>query len=218
MRYVSWAAFYEGPSDALYLDVLLPRAIRELIASEGSELAEIPDAPSVKLGLHGRDVNQVATEACEFKNAFDVVFIHADTGGRALESRLSDRADAYCMAMRALCDLPSDHCITLTPRHETEAWLLADGRAITDALGFSGDPAGIGLPTDARAAERLVDPKQVLADAIKTVAGRRRSQRVETLFPAIAQRQRMEHLRRSDSFLAFEEQLRRCLRVLGCVV
>jgi hypothetical protein len=217
MRYVSWAAFYEGTSDALYLDVLLPRVIRDLIAREGICPVEIPDVPAIKLGSSGRTVDKIAQEACSFRQAVDVIFIHGDTGGRSLEGRLADRTDAYCAKMMAVCDWPRDRCITITPRHETEAWLLADGEAVTKALGYNGAPEEVGLPVDAVAAERLRDPKLVLTAAIEKVAGHRRAQKIDNLFPAVAQRQRLELLRRSDSFAAFEARLRGCLRSLGCV-
>ena len=218
MRYVSWAAFYEGPSDALYLDVLLPRIIRDLVAREGIQLVEVPDVPAVKLGGGGRSVEKVAREACDFREAYDVIFIHADIGGRGLEQGIANRADAYCRALTACCEWPEERCITITPRHETEAWLLADGEAVTTALGYNGAPAEVGLPGSARAAERLNDPKQVLSAAIEKIAGRRRVRRIDNLFPAIAQRQRLELLRRSASFVTFEGRLRDALRALGCIL
>lgn len=217
MRYVSWAAFYEGGSDALYLDVLLPRIIRDLVAREGDDLVEVPDVPAVKLGTGGRSIEKVAIEACSFRDAYEVIFIHADTGGRGLERGLARRADAYCAALLECCNWPNDRCITITPRHETEAWLLADGFAVTKALGYNGHPTEIGLPEDARAAERLSDPKQVLAAAVEAVAGRRRRQSVGNMFPAIAQRQELAMLRRSASFTQFETRLRGCLRSVGCI-
>lgn len=217
MRYVYWAALYEGTSDALYLDVLLPRIIRDVVARDGVDLVEVPDAPAVKLGSGGRSIESVAIEACQFKDAYDVIFIHADTGGRHVERGLADRADAYCAAFSAKCDWPYDRCITIAPRHETEAWLLADGAAVTSAMGYSGDPAEVGLPPDARAAERLADPKQVLTAAAEAISGRRRRQSVDNIFPAIAQRQRLDVLRGSASFAAFEANLRACLRSMGCI-
>ena len=217
MRYVSWTAFYEGSSDALYLDVLLPRIIRDLVTREGTQLVDVPDAPAMRLGAGGRSVEKIAEEACAFREAYDVIFIHADMGGRGLAQGIADRADAYCEALQALCDWPVERCITITPRHETEAWLLADGDAVTGALGYNGAPEEVGLPIDARAAERLNDPKQVLSIAIEKIAGRRRVQRIDRLFPAIAQRQRLEFLRRSASFKGFEERLRTCLRAIGCI-
>ena len=217
MRYVSWAVMYEGPSDALYLDILLPRAIRELIASEGVALADIPDAPAVRLGRYGREVEKVAREACDARDAFDMIFVHADTGGRHLERGLEQRSTAYCDAFQQCCDWPEERCVTVSPRHETEAWLLADDSAVASALGYRGDRQALGLPADARAADRLPDPKRTLTDAIAAVAGRRRSQRVDLLFPAIAQRQSLDRLRGSPSFQSFRDRLRTCLRSLGHV-
>jgi len=216
MRYISWAVFYEGVTDGLYLDVLIPRMIRDLIAfGGGADICEVPEFPAVRLGRQGRSVAQVAAEACAFRDAYDIVFVHADTGGRGIERGLADRADAYCTAFAERCDWPVARCITIMPRHETEAWLLTDGVAITEALGYRGDPAEVGLPPDARAAERLVDPKQALRQAVERITGRRRSQSVDTLFPAIAQRQRLATLRQSASFAQFEARLHECLTVMG---
>jgi hypothetical protein len=208
MRYVHWAALYEGTSDALYLDVLLPRIIRDIVAQDGVDLVEVPDSPAVKLGSRGRSIESVAEEACNFKDAYDVIFIHADTGGRHVVRGLVNRANAYCEAFAALCGWPFDRCITIAPRHETEAWLLSDGSAVTSAMGYTGRPEEVGLPSDARAAERLVDPKRVLTAAAEAISGRRRRQSVDNLFPAIAQRQRLDLLRGSVSFAAFEEHLK----------
>lgn len=217
MKYLSWAAFYEGETDALYLDVLLPRVLRDLIANEGTDLVDVPDGPAVRLGQSDRTVERVAAEACEFRGAFDVVFIHADTGGRGVERNIVSRSQAYCSAMRAMCGWPDLQCVTITPRHETEAWLLADGSAVTSAFGYTGDPGEVGLPANAQAAERLVDPKATLRAAAEQISGRRRSQSVETIFPAIGQRQDLAKMRQSQSFLGFEDRLRSCLRSLRLV-
>lgn len=214
MRYLSWAAFYEGPSDGLYLDIILPRLIRDLIAGCGTDLVEVPDAPAVKIGLHHRAVDKVAEEACSSRAAFDILFVHADTGGRGSEKTLPSRSEAYCTAIHNLCDRSLERCVTITPRHETEAWLLADASAVTGALGYSGLPEEIGLPNDARIAEQVADPKLVLTEAINAIVGRRRRPRIENVFPAIAQRQQLALLRRSPSFAQFEQRLRTCLRNL----
>ena len=218
MTYVSWATFHEGPSDALYFDVLLPRLIEEIITTEGVRHSDVPSNPSARLGAQGRSVDDVAKEACANKNAFEIVFIHADTGGRALEANLATRADSYCECMRAVCDWPPARCITVTPRHETEAWILADPGAVLGALGYNGSHIEIGLPANAAGAEGLVDPKATLASAISEVVGnRRRRSGVDKLFPAIARQQDFQMLRGSRSFRAFEQQLRAALVSLGCI-
>ena len=218
MTFVSWATFHEGNSDALYFDVLLPRLIEEIITKDGVCHSDVPSNPSVRLGVNGRSVDDVANEACANKNAFEIVFIHADTGGRALEANLASRSDSYCASMNAVCEWPQARCVTVTPRHETEAWILADPHAVLDALGYRGSYIEIGLPANAAEAEKLVDPKATLASTIGDVAGnRRRSSSVDNLFPAIARQQDFQMLRGSRSFLAFEQQLRVALASLGCI-
>ncbi len=217
MKYLAWAAFYEGSTDALYLDVLIPRILRDLILRLGTDLVEVPDGPAVRLGHEGRTIEAVAAEACRFSQAFDIVFIHADTGGRGLKQNLGNRSVSYCRAMREKCEWPESQCITVTPRHETEAWLLSDGEAVTSAFGYNGLPAEVGLPADAHAAERLHDPKAILTQAAQAIRGRRRSYDIATTFPAIAQRQNLASLRGSVSFSAFETRLEACLRSLALI-
>jgi hypothetical protein len=187
----------------------------EIILTDGIRHATIPATPAVI--LKRADVLAVATEACSSREAFHLVFIHADTGGRALEQGLADRSLAYCEAMHALCGLNPTRCITIAPRHETEAWILCDPSAVTGALGYNGDPADIGLPINAAAAEGLADPKSALHVAMRGVRGRRRPENPATLYPAIAQRQGFGALRASQSFGAFETELRAALASLGCI-
>ena len=187
MTYLSWAVLYEGDTDAAYLDLLIPRLMDEIVMVRGIRHSNIPAAPALR--LRRGTVDKVAQEACRASAAFYLVFVHADTGGRNLEAGMEPRAGAYCEAMRELCDWPPVRCITISPRHETEAWILADSLAVTSALGYTGSPDSIGLPTNAAQAERLDDPKAVLSRAVSQVRGRRRRFDVKQIFPAIAQRQ-----------------------------
>jgi hypothetical protein len=218
MTYVSWAAFYEGQADALYFEVLLPKLMEAIVTAEGIRHSDIPLVPAIALGKRGRTLEDVAAEICGAQGAFEVVFIHADAGGRGLAVGLDARSSAYCQRAFALCAWPPTRCITMTPRHETEAWILADPSAVAGALGYQGDPGGLGLPADAKAAERVTDPKATLEAAMRQVSGRRRrNSKIEQLFPAIAQRQSIQALRASETFRGFEARLRACLGELGCI-
>jgi len=162
-------------------------------------------------------VEKAAQEACTARDTFHLVFIHADTGGRAIEAYLQERSLRYCEAMHALCDWPPLRCITISPRPETEAWILADPGAVTAALDYRGSHTAIGLPGDANEAERLSDPKAVLAAVVSKVRGRRRVYDGKQIFPAIAQRQSLLTLRKARSFGAFEASLQAGLADLGCI-
>lgn len=215
MTYVSWAALYEGATDQAYFDLLIPRVMEELVERHGTRLSMIPAAPAIRLGRGS--VDQVAREACTASEAFHLIFVHADTGGRNLEAGMEQRAGAYCRAMHALCHWPPVRCIAISPRHEMEAWILSDPEAVTAALGYRGSPGSLGLPADAHEAGRLVDPKAVLAATLGRVRGRRRPIDVKQILPAIAQRQSLDRLRRASSFAVFEARLRTALADLGCL-
>lgn len=215
MTYLSWAALYEGPSDSAYFEVLIPRVMEEMVRAYGTRNSTVPLAPAIVLAR--KSVAEVAKEACDARHAFHLVFIHADTGGRALEGNLASRSTKYCEAMHDLCEWPPARCIPIAPRHEIEAWMLADAEAVTDALGYVGSPNSIGLPAGAPQAEQLNDPKAVLAAAITQVRGRRRRVDVKQIAAAIAQRQLLTKLRRSRSFVDFEAKVHNALSDLGAV-
>jgi len=217
MTYLSWAALHEGPTDEAYFGVVIPTLMEDIVRRYGSRNATVPQGPAVKLGKKGREVDKVAAEVCEEQDAFHIVFIHADTGGRAIESDMERRSDAYRNAVFKLCEFPLARCVIIAPRHETEAWMLADREAIGEAMGFRGDLAALGLPANAAEAERLNDPKAVLHSAVSQVRGRRRKVHVEQIIPAIAHCQNLCKLRQSESFRAFEGELTAALIDLGCV-
>jgi hypothetical protein len=218
MTYVSWAALYEGATDELYFDVLFPRLMETIVTADGIRNSDIPQRPAIVLGSRGRSLDDVAGEICATRKAFVLLFIHADVGGRALEVGLEARSSTYCRRAFELCGWSLKRCIAVTPRHETEAWILTDPLAVTSALGYNGNPSDIGLPNDARAAERLPDPKATLEAAVKKVRGRRRrSMNIGHLYSAIAQRQSFDALRASSSFRDFEFRLRVGLADIGCI-
>jgi hypothetical protein len=215
--YISYAVLLEGASDRLYFNVLLPRVMADLVARTGRVPAEIPELPSLSFGSTGRDVETVANEACDGRDAFDLLFIHSDEGGRSLRRSLNARTRAYCSRVHEICEFPPSRCVVAAPRRETEAWVLADREAVMSALGFRARPDALGLPANALAAEGLPDPKGTLVRAITRARGRRHDRPASTLFPAIAQRQSLDALRHSASYRRFEDNLRRAMIDLGAL-
>lgn len=212
MRWLAYALFCEGSTDRSYCESLLPKVMEYLLTRHKThDDVDVPPEPSVRLGAQGREVDAVAREACDAQGAFDIVFVHADTGGRSQHARIGSRSSAYCMRMRELCDMPVERCILVQPRHETEAWALADADAVAATLGYRGSSSDLGLPEDPRAAERESDPKAVLRNAVRA-AGARPS---DALLPGIADRQSISALQRMPSFREFEDSLLSALYDLG---
>ena len=195
----------------------MPRLMEELALSKGNRPVTIPVSPALRLGKNGREVQSVAAEICASSAAFHLAFVHADTGGRALEAGVDQRSFAYCQAAHELCGWDTDRCIVLKPRHETEAWVLADSAAVSEALGYSGKATDLGLPESASAAERLTDPKSVLSAAVEMAQGRRARRGGSQVFGTIAQLQSFAALRGSRSFRDFENQVCKSLQSLGLI-
>ncbi|AZO72158.1 MAG: DUF4276 family protein [Mesorhizobium sp.] len=217
MTYLAWATFYEGNSDREYFDVLLPRVMEDFLARQGVGVHTVPTTPAIELGVQGREIAKVAKEACDGRDAFHILFVHADTGGRALEDAMVTRSVAYREAAFAECALPRNRTVVIAPRREMEAWAISEREAVAAALGFRGDLAILRLPQTPQAAEAEQNPKAVLIRAVEAARGHRRSARKQPPFAAIAQRQDLARLRLSTSFLAFENELREALVSLGCI-
>jgi len=212
--YLAYALFCEGPSDSSYFEVLLPRVIESTVLRAGRVTVDVPERPAVSLGRSGRTVDEVAAEACDRREAFHIVFVHADTGGRGQRATVGYRSSAYCRKMHELCEWRSERCVLLRPAPMTESWALADPYAVLDTLGYRGAPTDLGLPADAEQAEDHPNPKTCLDSALRTVRGNRRP-RGDSLLPAIAQRQSIDALGRSRSFREFEVSLQGVLQDLG---
>ena len=212
--YLAYALFCEGPSDFAYFEVLIPRLIDAIVSDLGILPVDRPDTPTLRLGQPDRTVESVAMEACRAKDAIHLAFIHADTGGRNQEGAVDARSAAYCRKMHDICGFRQPRCVLLRPRHETEAWVLADPNAVLEALGYRGSAADLGLPDNPGEAERYQDPESCLDSALRRVTNNPRRQ-VHTLLPAIAQRQSISELRRSASFSDFESRLETALQDLG---
>jgi hypothetical protein len=117
--------------------------------------------------------------------------------------------------MHAECELDAFRCICLTPKHETEAWILADGQAVLGSVGVEGNPLAYGLPASPQEAERLADPKRALNDALDAMNVRPRSRNLDLLFPTIANRQRLSELYRAQTIRDFRDRVHTSLIAAG---
>ena len=209
--FLSWSAFYEGRSDALYFNVLIPRLLEEIIREEGIRPCDVGILPSVEFGVSKRTFDVVAKEICDRKDEFHVIFIHADLGGRALGETVHQRREALINKAVEICEFNAALAVLLSPEKELEAWVLADHAAIMAAFGISEIPDGL-LPANPREAERLPDPKSTLQNITRVVSGGKRS--ASQILVRVAQEQNINELRRARSFQAFEKSLKGALKNL----
>lgn len=212
--YLAWAAYYEGRTDAAYFNVLIPRFIEEILRNEGTRPCEVGIYPAVEFGLSDRAFHIASRAICSRKEEFHILFVHADTGGRAQEANLADRREALIQRSCDECGFDGNMVAYLSPRKELEAWAIADDEAVLAALGLSRVPENI-LPASPRAAEQLEDPKSTFNLVLGLLSSRRKNS--NSFLVRIAQEQSFNKLRLLPSFQEFEQSLRRSLGHRGFI-
>ena len=220
MRYLALALFAEGPTDHEFL----PRVIFRLATEVSSQLSDQPveiaeqfirPAPIPRRAGALSRPEKVATLFGSAMGSVDLLFIHADGQG--------DTNSAYDERVRPCCNLLHERfpenrfeCVGIIPVRETEAWAIADVRAVTRALGTTKSARDLGLPNSARTAENTIDPKAVLRNAQDIARGHRRQgrARANSIHAVLGETVGFAILREMRAFQTFENQLRAALQSL----
>ena len=190
----------DGPSDEVLIPVLTWSLKRRGVKSVNAQWVDFRRIPRQR-NLEQRLRTAVDLFPC------DVLFVHRDAEAQPADIRRREITEAVGhMSIRH---------IAVVPVRMTEAWLLADERAIRLAAGNPNGHEDLSLP-DIGSLEGLTDPKRVLQEALTLACGlnsRRRSQ-----FP-VAQRVRriadyIDDYSRLDALSAFRA-LQRDIRELS---
>ena len=216
MNVLSWALYAEGETDLDYLGTLLPRIIQHIaFASPSGPAPVVPEQPAAIFGQGSRSFDRAAKEICDARDAFVLLFVHGDSGGRSQQETVDRRTIGLCQKAHDACDLRLDRCIPVAPRQATEAWCLADIGALRAAFQLRPDYQFPQLIATPRSVEQLNDPKTVARQIVEgTIRGRRRS---PPRFPytLVAQQQGLEVLRMVPSFEALYRAVSRALATVG---
>lgn len=215
MNYLSWALFVEGPTDKRYLETLIPRVVLRLVEGSDGQEAMVPDNPVDVFGGACRSFNEAAKKICEASEAFQLLFVHGDTGSLAQEKQLNNRTCALCRRVEAVCKFMRERCVIVAPRRETEAWCLVDKAAIRAACGVGENFDLSFIPDSAKALEGLQDPKAVLKTIQNSLSGGKRRRTPPIPYASLGQMQDLGRLRQLPSFKAFEAELIDALKTLG---
>lgn len=220
MRYLGLALYAEGPTDYYFLKPLLRRLCEKLCAHRGEGQIEIGDVLELDDPADRRDQSReerITAAASEARDAWHILFIHAD--GASFPNRA--REEQVAPAMRRLEDGLGAGCraVAVIPIRETEAWILADEKALRQAFGTSRTDADLGIPAPPREVERITDPKQVL-DAVCAIATNRRrgrQRKAAAYFELIAECTSIENLEKVPAFKALYDELSEALQRLGFI-
>ncbi len=219
-HYLGLALFAEGPTDHQFLRPLLERFTEDLCLTRARGLVELPSMIELHSPRRVKDsdrATRIREAARDAWGSFHILFIHSDGGG---DPTLAEEncIDPARRAIREDVGLGegSTRTVAVVPVRETEAWMLADGDAIREAFGTTLTNARLGLPSQARAVETILDPKVELERILLAVLGRvSRRSRLPNYLATIGQSVRFEKLREVPSFKSFEEQFTAALTDLA---
>lgn len=211
MTYLGWAIFAEGKSDIEYLSVIIPRVIGHIISFKKGGMATIPEVPSVIFGQAGRSFDVVSKEICDAKDAFFLLFVHGDTGGRNLQQSVDDRTTSLVDRCYELCGVDRDRCVLIRPKQETEAWCLADIKALRSTFNLSDNFDFVEIPENPALLEAIADPKSLMKRTVERAD--RRTRRVP--YAAISSNQNINTLLLVPSFKQFFDDLTKALSTFG---
>ena len=212
MRYLQRGLAAEGVTDHLFLRPLLLRVVDWIVLRDRLYDVEIPEIQPVLPG--GRPVNDPAAVSEVLKRELihlDLVFYHSDAKGnpqKAYKERVG------------VVDAGGVVVVGVVPRHETEAWIIAQPGMVAASLGVGVPRLGVPItscrPGDV---ERDQDPKATLRSMLAGAAGggRRRVRRVEDLLGVWAQRLDLDALTRLSQGRQLVDDTTAALRGLGVI-
>ncbi|WP_447895244.1 hypothetical protein [Vreelandella sp. GE22] len=216
MTYIPWSVYVEGPTDLQYFNVIIPKTIEHILAGSDGPISTIPDYPVHEFGIPRDNFDDLAVQICAGSESFTLFFIHGDTGGRKLASKISDRTCSLCEKIEETCAFPKNRCIVVTPNRETEAWTLADRSAIRTVFGLSNDKKLSKLPKNPKDVESITDPKIPIQDFLNELSTRKtRKNSKRWPFERIAQEQSVDLLLEVPSFKSFYVNVTMALKELG---
>ncbi|KQP12264.1 DUF4276 family protein [Pseudorhodoferax sp. Leaf267] len=219
MHYLGLALYAEGPTDERFLGPLLLRLCVDICNRASRQMVEINDEVLVlrhPTGLADAPREErVAAAAQQALGAWSILFVHADADGDAARARQERAQPALDRLRDEFAALGQG--VAVIPVRETEAWAICDGDALRSVFGSTLNDQALRLPANARAVERLADPKQCLHDAFAAShAGmrRRQSRSVHETFGALGEQVALDRLRGLQAFEALENELTQALVAL----
>ena len=162
MRHIQFTLFADGPTDRALLPVL-GWLIRETHRPD-TIAHEFLSKPELRSDLSFTAQLQTALDFAPC----DILFIHRDAEKQDPQLRYDQIGKAIALLSASHAKIPH---VCVVPVRMTEAWLLADERAIRKAAANERGTAQIDLPKLSRI-ESLPDPKAKLHELLRAASGK----------------------------------------------
>lgn len=212
MKYVQTGFAGEGASDFDFLKPLVRRVVEELLLLESRYDCEIPDPVDIRpFGRIGNQPDEVVQEVLRDFPFLDFVFYHGDAGR---DPRRTYENQVHRVKSALSTGIP---VVGVVPRHEMEAWCIADFESLCRVLGIV--PERIATPSAFRPSqvESIADPKAAFREFLLAVPTRTfRTEVAEvSLLGALALEVRLDVLNAVPQFNRLVQDTRDVLRELA---
>lgn len=177
MHFLQPALFAEGPTDHRFLKPLLDRLCVDLCLRSRAtvETADVIELQPATAHRHLPRAACIAKTALSAKSSWNLLFIHADADGDEQAAR-AQRVWPGIDELHRLLNSARHPAVAIVPVRTTEAWALADGKALRHAYGVTLDDRQLRIPTNPRDVEQLPDPKSaLLASFLATSPSRKKA-------------------------------------------
>lgn len=222
MRNLELALYCEGPTDQLFLSIIIQRTSRKILEQYGQRSINIPRVERIEINKTGLRQDECVWQAACKATKYHILIVHCDadrsTGERAFSERFQPGYERVQQTAGKVCK----NLLAIIPIRMTEAWMLADHEAWRDVVETDLRIQELGLPRRARQVESIGDPKQTLKQVLQRIysdkARRHRQTDIVVLYEPLANAIRLERLNEVPAYYKFREDLIRALSNLKFII
>lgn len=217
MHYLGLALYAEGKTDYYFLCPLLHRLCVDICNNEVSQYVEVSEVLRLDHPASSNDASRerrIFDAAVQAGGAWRILFVHADGAGDPAQARERQVQPAIELLGQDLAQQGVG--VAVIPIRETEAWAIADGKALRRVFGTELTDDEMELPMALAAIEAVADPKAALDSAFRATrpSGRRKRQGVSPMLNALGEQVSLQRLRQLAAFASLEVELKAAMRQL----
>lgn len=221
MRSLELALYCEGPTDQLFLSIIIQRSSRKILEQYKQGSINISRVETIKINKTGLRRDECVFQAASKAAKYHVLIVHADADHPTREKALLERFQPGYRLVQQAEEKICKNLLPIIPVRMTEAWMLADHEAMQDVLETALRVQELGLPSKARQVESDPDPKhtlrQIMQRACAERSRRHRAVDLRSLYAPLARRINLERLGNVPSYKQFVKDLTETLKILNLV-
>lgn len=206
IRDIYFAFYGEGHAEYTFLVKVVERLLVELL----------PHAYIQSFHERQPDGNNQTERIVSLAQAgYQLVVFHADADSSDTQTAYDNH---FAPALKQLNAEGIDHrLIPVIPVRNTEAWMCADFAAFQEVIGTDLSASDLNFPSQPHEVEKIPDTKSFLKQAISQARGRRRRVKPGEIYEPLAERIRLDILKKVPAFQEFQQQVTVTLKKAGYI-